>query len=315
MKKLAVLVPCFNEEEVLPLFYREAIRVLKSVPYDYEILFINDGSGDGTAQVIRQISEEDAHVRYITFSRNFGKEAAMYAALSNTDADYSVIMDADLQQPPAILPEMLSILETGDYDVVAAVRSRRDGESRVNSWFSGHFYGLMNRLSETQLIEDASDFRMMTREVVQAMTAMTEEGRFTKGLFSWVGFRTYCLPYECADRAAGSSKWNFGKLLRYGIDGIVNFSSAPLRIAAPAGIICFLCGIVFLITAIVRSVSMGLPFVDNWFIASLIMLTGGMNLIAAGINGRYLNAVFRESKHRPHYIVADSNIDGIRRIN
>lgn len=315
MKKLSVLVPCFNEEEVLPLFYRETVCVLTSLPYKYEILFVNDGSRDGTEKIVRELSDADSHVRFISFSRNFGKEAAMYAALSNTDADYSVIIDADLQQKPEVIPRMLSILETGDYDIVAAVRADHTRARGLSSWFSRHYYGLVNRFSETQLVDGASDFRMMTREVAQTMAAMTEEGRFTKGLFSWVGFRTCSITYECAERAAGSSKWNFGKLLSYGLDGFVNFSTAPLKAALPAGVVCSLIGLVCLIAAIVKSIAAGLPFAGSLLIIALILLVGGANLIAAGTIGYYLSAVLRETKHRPHYIVADSNIDGIRRIN
>jgi glucosyltransferase len=315
MKKLSVLVPCFNEEEVLPLFYKEAVRVLESLPYTYEILFVNDGSRDGTGKIVREISANDSHVHYISFSRNFGKESAMYAALSNTDADYSVIIDADLQQKPDVIPQMLSILETGDYDIVAAVRADHTRERGLSSWFSRRYYKLINRFSETQLIDGASDFRMMTREVVQTMAAMTEDGRFTKGLFSWVGFRTCCITYECAERAAGSSKWNFGKLLRYGMDGFVNFSSAPLKVALPAGAVCFLIGLVCLIVAVVEGIASGFAAGSVLLIVSLILLIGGANLIAAGILGYYLSAVLRETKRRPHYIVAESDLDGIRRIN
>ena len=231
-KKVVLIVPCYNEEEVLPLFYEKATEVLRSVPYDYEILFVNDGSRDHTLSIVKEMAKRDPHVSYLSFSRNFGKEAAMYAGFCNADGDYVAVMDADMQDPPSLLPQMLEILESGEYDSVATRRKDRKGESPVRSWFARRFYRLINRISDADIVDGARDFRLMRREMVDAIVEMGEYNRFSKGIFGWIGFRTYWLPYENVERAAGETKWSFWKLFRYAIDGIVNFSQTPLQIAS-----------------------------------------------------------------------------------
>lgn len=237
LKKLTLIVPCFNEQEALPFFYKEAISVLKNLNYEYELLFINDGSKDNTLNILKDFADRDACVKYISFSRNFGKEAAMYAGFCNATGDYVAIMDADMQDPPDLLPEMLKLIESGKYDSVATRRVSREGEPPIRSWFARRFYSLINKISDADIVDGARDFRLMRREMVDAIVAMGETNRFSKGIFGWIGFRTYWLPYENRERVAGTTKWNFWGLCKYAIDGIINFSEAPLSIASWFGII------------------------------------------------------------------------------
>lgn len=237
LKKLTLIVPCFNEQEALPFFYKEAISVLKNLNYEYELLFINDGSKDNTLNILKDFADRDACVKYISFSRNFGKEAAMYAGFCNATGDYVAIMDADMQDPPDLLPEMLKLIESGEYDSVATRRVSREGEPPIRSWFARRFYSLINKISDADIVDGARDFRLMRREMVDAIVAMGETNRFSKGIFGWIGFRTYWLPYENRERVAGTTKWNFWGLCKYAIDGIINFSEAPLSIASWFGII------------------------------------------------------------------------------
>ena len=209
MKKLTLIVPCFNEQEALPFFYKEAISVLKNLNYEYELLFINDGSKDNTLNILKDFADRDACVKYISFSRNFGKEAAMYAGFCNATGDYVAIMDADMQDPPDLLPEMLKLIESGEYDSVATRRVSREGEPPIRSWFARRFYSLINKISDADIVDGARDFRLMRREMVDAIVAMGETNRFSKGIFGWIGFRTYWLPYENRERVAGTTKWNF----------------------------------------------------------------------------------------------------------
>lgn len=209
LKKLTLIVPCFNEQEALPFFYKEAISVLKNLNYEYELLFINDGSKDNTLNILKDFADRDACVKYISFSRNFGKEAAMYAGFCNATGDYVAIMDADMQDPPDLLPEMLKLIESGEYDSVATRRVSREGEPPIRSWFARRFYSLINKISDADIVDGARDFRLMRREMVDAIVAMGETNRFSKGIFGWIGFRTYWLPYENRERVAGTTKWNF----------------------------------------------------------------------------------------------------------
>ncbi|MBQ1963728.1 MAG: glycosyltransferase family 2 protein, partial [Clostridia bacterium] len=219
---LSLIVPCYNEEQALPLFYEETSRVLSEMDCDCEILFVNDGSRDGTLGVIKALAARDERVRYLSFSRNFGKEAAMFAGFCNAHGEVVTVMDADLQDPPSLLPEMLALLESGEYDSVATRRVSRAGEPPIRSWFARRFYKLINRISDADVVDGARDFRMMKREMVDAILAMNESNRFSTGIFGWVGFRTYWLPYENVERVAGETKWSFWKLFKYALDGIVN---------------------------------------------------------------------------------------------
>ena len=229
---LSLIVPCYNEQEALPLFYREASAVLASMDCDYELLFINDGSRDGTLAVMKELAAADPRVLYFSFSRNFGKEAAMYAGFCNARGDYIAVMDADLQDPPSPLPEMLKILMSGEYDSVATRRADREGEPPVRSWFARRFYSLINRISDADIVDGARDFRLMTRDMKDAILSMGEYNRFSKGIFGWVGFRTFWMPYKNTERVAGQTKWSFWGLMKYAIDGILSFSQAPLDIAS-----------------------------------------------------------------------------------
>lgn len=247
LKKLTLIVPCFNEQEALPFFYKEAISVLKNLNYEYELLFINDGSKDNTLKILKDFADRDACVKYISFSRNFGKEAAMYAGFCNATGDYVAIMDADMQDPPDLLPEMLKLIESGEYDSVATRRVSREGEPPIRSWFARRFYSLINKISDADIVDGARDFRLMRREMVDAIVAMGETNRFSKGIFGWIGFRTYWLPYENRERVAGTTKWNFWGLCKYAVDGIINFSEAPLSIASWFGIIMTAIAFIFLL--------------------------------------------------------------------
>lgn len=259
MKKLTLIVPCFNEQEALPFFYKEAISVLKNLNYEYELLFINDGSKDNTLNILKDFADRDACVKYISFSRNFGKEAAMYAGFCNATGDYVAIMDADMQDPPDLLPEMLKLIESGEYDSVATRRVSREGEPPIRSWFARRFYSLINKISDADIVDGARDFRLMRREMVDAIVAMGETNRFSKGIFGWIGFRTYWLPYENRERVAGTTKWNFWGLCKYAIDGIINFSEAPLSIASWFGIIMTAIAFIFLLFIVVRRLVYGDP--------------------------------------------------------
>jgi len=225
---LSLIIPCFNEQESIPIFYEEATKTLKSINNDYEFIFVNDGSEDGTLKILKDLATMDDHVVYLSFSRNFGKEAAMYAGFCNAKGDIVGVMDADLQDPPSLLPEMLKLLEDDIYDSVATRRRTRSGEPPVRSFFAKNFYRLINTISDADIVDGARDFRLMKRDMIDAIISMTEYNRFSKGIFGWIGFRTYWLPYENVERIAGKTKWNFWKLFQYGIDGIISFSHVPL---------------------------------------------------------------------------------------
>lgn len=314
-KTISIIVPCYNEEEALPLFYPEAAKVLASLPYDYELLFINDGSKDKTLSILKDLASKDPHVRYLSFSRNFGKESAMYAGFVNAKGDYVAVMDADLQDPPSLLPRMLKILETGDYDSVATRRESRAGEPPIRSWFARRFYQIMNKISDAEMADGARDYRLMNREMVNALIQMSEYNRFSKGLFGWIGFKTYWLPYENVERAAGQSKWNFWKLFKYAVDGIVNFSSVPLTLSSWMGFLMTGISFVLLVIIVIRKLLFN-SSVNGW--ASLIcamIFIGGIIMLSLGIIGQYLAKIYTETKHRPHYVVRESNIKDVKKID
>lgn len=306
---ISIIVPCYNEEASIPLFYKEATRVLQSLGRPYEIVFVNDGSSDKTLETVRQFSQQDPHISYLSFSRNFGKESALLAGLCNVDGDYVAVMDADLQDPPSLLPQMLSILETEDYDCVATRRATRKGEPPVRSWFAHQFYKIINKISDADIMDGARDFRLMRRNMVEAILSMNEYNRFSKGIFGWVGFKTFWLSYENVERVAGETKWSFWKLFRYAIDGIINFSQTPLNMASWFGICMTLVSFLCLIFVVVRRLIFGDP-VAGWASTICILLfVSGLQLFCLGIIGQYIAKIYAETKHRPHFIISESNKD------
>lgn len=307
-------MPCYNEQESLPYFYQETVSVLQKINYDYEFLFVNDGSKDGTLPILRELAAQDEHITYLSFSRNFGKEAAMFAGFCNASGDYVAVMDADMQDPPALLPQMLEILESGEYDSVATRRENREGEPPIRSFFARMFYRIINKISDADIVDGARDFRLMKREMVEAIVEMGENNRFSKGIFGWIGFRTYWLSYKNVERVAGETKWSFWKLFKYSIDGIVNFSQVPLSIASIGGIILTLVAFIMVIVVAIRKLIFGDP-VDGWAsLVCIITFIGGIQLFCMGIIGQYIAKIYLETKHRPHYIVLETNKKDIQRI-
>ena len=313
-KLLSIIVPCYNEEEALPIFYDEVTKVLKSLEEDYELILVNDGSKDRTLEIIESLSKKDKHITYLSFSRNFGKEAAMYAGICNAKGDYVGFMDADMQDPPSLLPEMLEKLKNEDYDSVATRRVTRTGESKVRSWFARKFYKIINKISDADIVDGARDFRLMKRPMVDSIISMSEYNRFSKGIFGWVGFKTYWLPFENVERVAGKTKWSFFGLCKYAIDGIINFSSAPLDIASFLGMFMTIISFFALIFIIVRKILFGDP-VDGWASTMcVIIFIGGIQLFCLGIMGQYIGKTYMEAKKRPHFIVSESNKKDVIRI-
>lgn len=304
---ISIIVPCYNEEEAIPIFHREVSRVLSELDIGYELLFINDGSKDQTLSILRELARADSHVVYISFSRNFGKEAAMYAGFCNVRGDYVAVMDADMQDPPSLLPQMLAILQSEAYDSVATRRANREGEPPIRSWFARKFYQIINKISDADIVDGARDFRLMKRAMVDSIVAMGEYNRFSKGIFGWVGFRTYWLSYENIERVAGETKWNFWKLFKYAIDGIINFSQVPLSIASWAGIFMTFCSFLMMLLIIVRKIVFGDPVAGWASTICVIIFIGGVQLACLGIMGQYIAKTYMETKHRPHYIIAESN--------
>ena len=308
MKTVTLIVPCYNEEASLPIFYDAVCEVAKEIPqYALTMLFVNDGSKDRTLSILRELAGKDERVRYLSFSRNFGKEAAMYAGFCNAKGDYVCVMDADMQDPPALLPQMLTILETGEYDSVATRRVSRDGEPPIRSFFACMFYKLINRISDADIVDGARDFRLMKREMVDAIVSMCEYNRFSKGIFGWIGFRTKWLPYKNVERVAGETKWSFWKLFKYSIDGIVNFSQAPLSIASFSGMLFTLIAFFMVLFVIVRKLIFGDPVAGWASTVCIILFIGGIQLLCMGIIGQYLAKTYMEVKKRPHYIIAESS--------
>ena len=307
MKKISLIIPCYNEEESLIFFYNEAKTVMSKMEYEYEFLFVNDGSKDKTLDILKKYAAEDKAVKYYSLSRNFGKESAMYAGFCNATGDYVAVMDADLQDPPSLLPEMVQILETGEYDSVATRRKNREGESKIRSWFAKKFYQIINRISDTDIVDGARDFRLMKKEMVDAIVSMSEYNRFSKGIFGWVGFKTYWLAFENVERVAGNTKWSFWKLFKYAIDGIVNFSQTPISISSGFGICMTLCSFIMLLIIVVRKLLFGDPVTGWASTICVIIFIGGIQLFCLGIIGQYIAKTYMETKHRPHYIIADTN--------
>lgn len=314
-KKVSLIVPCYNEEESLPYFYEEAKSVLDTlIDYDAEFLFVNDGSKDKTLSILKELASKDNRVKYLSFSRNFGKEAAMYAGFCNATGDYVAVMDADLQDPPSLLPEMIKILESGEYDSVATRRVTRKGEPPIRSFFAKMFYKIINKISDADVVDGARDFRLMKREMVDAIVEMSEYNRFSKGIFGWIGYRTYWLPYENVERVAGETKWNFWKLFKYSLDGIVNFSQAPLTIASWMGILLTVLAFIMTVFVVVRRAVFGDPVAGWASLVCIIVFLGGIQLFCFGIMGQYLAKMYMETKKRPHFIISETNDESMIKI-
>ena len=313
-KKISLIIPCYNEEEALPFFYKEVKRVMEGLDYSYELLFVNDGSKDNTLDLLKEYGKTDTCVKYLSFSRNFGKEAAMYAGFCNVDGDYVAMMDADMQDPPSLLPQMIELLETGEYDIVATRRITREGEPPVRSWFARRFYALINKVSDADIVDGARDFRLMKRQAVDAVVAMGEINRFSKGIYGWIGFRTCWLPYENVERVAGETKWSFWKLFKYAINGIVDFSEVPLTISSWVGMVMTVISFFVLLFIVIRKLIFGDPVAGWASTMCVIVFIGGIQLFCLGIMGYYLAKNYTETKRRPHYIISETNKDDIKPI-
>lgn len=305
---ISIVVPCYNEQDTILIFYNKIVCVLNEIQCQYEIIFVNDGSRDRTLDLLRDITSKDQYVTYLSFSRNFGKEAAMYAGLLHTRGDYVAVMDADLQDPPSLLPQMFTILRKGNYDSVAARRDTREGEPKIRSFFARSFYKLINLISDAEIVDGARDFRLMTRPVVDAILSVKEHNRFSKGIFGWVGFRTYWLSYHNVERVAGDTKWSFWKLFRYAIDGIINFSEVPLALASWLGIFMTIISLGAVAFIVLRRLLVEEPVAGWASTVCIIMFIGGLQLFCLGIIGKYIAKIYTEIKGRPHYIVEESNI-------
>ena len=305
---ISVIVPCFNEEEAIPLFYAAMEAIKPALAEDLDYIFVNDGSKDQTLAVLRQLSQQDQAVTYLSFSRNFGKEAALYAGLKHAKGDLVTVMDVDLQDPPQLLVEMKELLEAEpDLDCIGTRRTSREGEPPIRSFFANLFYKLINRISQVEMVDGARDFRLMRRPMVDAILEISEYNRFSKGIFAWVGFKTKYLEYKNVERVAGETSWNFWQLFNYSLEGIVNFSDAPLTLAFLAGVIaCFLAFILMTIV-IVRTLIFGDP-TSGWpSMVSIILFLGGFQLLTIGILGKYIGKIFMETKHRPIYIIKEKS--------
>lgn len=312
---LSILVPCFNEEENIRPFYEQTSRVIRAlrrenIVSDYEFLFVDDGSKDGTLERIKALSREDARVLYLSFTRNFGKESAMLAGLTHCRGDYVTLLDVDLQDPPELLPQMFEMLGSGEgYECVATRRVSRAGEPKLRSWFAKLFYKLINRISNVEIVDGARDFRLMTRRVVNSILDLKEKSRFSKGLFVWAGYKTGYLSYENIERKHGKTKWSFWKLFKYSLDGITAFSVMPLQLAAVAGCLCSLGAMLAMLYFVIQKLTVGIPIQGYAMLICSIFLLGGIQLLGLGILGQYIGKLFVESKQRPDYVVLDSNIE------
>ena len=310
MKKIALIVPCYNEQEVLPVFYQAIDEIsAKMNAYEFSFIFVDDGSSDATLDILKNFSEFDPRVIYLSFSKNFGKEAAIYAGLVNAvkTADYITVMDADMQDPPELLPEMVRYIEEEHYDSVATRRVSRKGEPPIRSFFARMFYRLMKKISDADMMDGARDYRLMTRSMAEAIVKMEEYNRFSKGLYGWVGFKTKWISFENVERAAGETKWSFWKLLKYSMDGIINFSSFPLRVSSWCGLFLTFVSVISIIFICVRKLLYGNP-VSGWpSLVCIIVFIGGVQLFCIGVLGQYLSKMYLEIKKRPHFIIRESN--------
>jgi glycosyltransferase involved in cell wall biosynthesis len=307
MEKISIIVPCYNEEEAMPIFYEEICKVAKKMKkVDFEFIFVNDGSKDHTLDVARELHKKDERVRYVSFSRNFGKEAGMYAGLEAARGDYVAIMDVDLQDPPALIEEMYETLKNEDYDCVASRRVSRKGEPPIRSFFARCYYKLINKISKTEIVDGARDFRLMTRQMVDSILELKEYNRYSKGIFSWVGYKTKWLEYENVERVAGTTKWSFWKLFLYSLESIVAFSTVPLSIAAVMGILFCLIAFILIIVIIVKTLTVGDPVAGWPSMVCIIFFVSGIQLFCLGIIGQYLAKTYLEVKNRPIYLVKET---------
>ena len=299
---LSIIVPVHNEEETVEIFYNAIESLKDKLQMAVHYHFIDDGSSDNTLSIIRHLSQQDKNIHYISFSRNFGKEAGLYAGLKQADGDYVAVMDVDLQDPPELLPEMLMSVQNGDFDAVGTRRSNRDGEAKLRSWFSTQFYVWMNKISQTQLVDGARDYRVMTRQMVNAILELSENQRFSKGIFSWVGFKTKDISFENRERVAGNTSWSFWSLMKYAVEGIVSFSTVPLTIITLVGFLSFLISIVSAVFIVLRALISN-NSVAGWpSMVTIILFIGGIQLLSLGVIGRYIAAIFLETKRRPIFI-------------
>jgi glycosyltransferase involved in cell wall biosynthesis len=317
MSLISIVVPCFNEEEVLPFFRQKIIEVTggmgeNSLNLEFEYIFINDGSSDNTLGILKSYAAEDERFKYVSFSRNFGKESAIFAGLQAAAGDFVVLLDADLQHPPELIPEMYELVAKGEYDCAATRRVSRKGDSKLLSFFARSFYRIINAISHTEIVSGAQDFRFMTRQMADAILSMSEYSRFSKGIFSWVGFNTKYIEVGNTARKAGKTAWSFPKLFSYSLDGITGFSTAPLRLASILGVISCIAAVAAIIFYVVRYAVTGETAGGFYTIMCTVLLLGGLQLLAIGILGEYLSKTYLETKRRPIYIVKESNVESER---
>jgi len=308
MKTVDLVIPCYNEEDMIEMFYRETQKVLNTIKgYEFRYLFIDDGSRDNTLLILRNLSKNHPNITYLSFSRNFGKEAGMYAGLQHTTADYVIIMDADLQHPPSMIPDMIQEMEHG-HDCCAAMRLSRTGEAKIRSAFSRIFYKISNHLSEVKLEQNAVDFRIMSRQVVNSILELSEVQRFSKGIFAWVGYDTKWLPYENVERPVGKSKWSFRGLFQYAIDGITAFSVTPLRLVSTMGCVISLFSFLYIAVTLIQTLLFGIDVPGYVTILSAVLFLGGIIELSIGILGEYIGHIYMEAKDRPIYIIKETNL-------
>ncbi|CDE44156.1 glycosyl transferase family 2 [Clostridium sp. CAG:411] len=309
MKKCSVVVPCYNEEETIPIFYKEIQKYIVNIPQlEFEFIFVDDGSKDASLQEMKALAAKDKRVKYISFSRNFGKEAGLFAGLEATTGDYIVTMDVDLQDPPYLLEKMYQAVAEEGYDCAATRRTNRKGEARIRSWFAKKFYQIINKISNADIVDGARDYRFMTRQMVDSILSMREYNRFTKGIFGWIGFKTKWIPFENVERSAGTTKWSFWKLTLYALEGIIAFSTTPLWISSLLGIFCCFVSLLALAFIIIRALMYGDPVAGWPSMISVIIFIGGLQLFCMGILGMYVSKLYLEAKRRPIYITRETNI-------
>lgn len=308
MEKISIIIPCYNEEECIPSFYKEIKKIVDKIKIEYELIFVNDGSVDKTFEIIKKTAKDEM-VKYINFSRNFGKEAAMWAGLNMSTGDYVTIMDCDLQDPPALIPKMLDLIKKEKYDIVATRRVSRQGEPIIRSFFARCFYKLINKMSKIEMVDGARDFRLMTRQVVDSILMLKEYNRYSKGLFSFVGYKIKWLEYENVERVAGETKWSFWKLFVYAIEGIVAFTTIPLTIAVLVGFFFCLIAFIMIVIIIIKTLIFGDP-TSGWpSLACIVFLVSGVQLLCIGVIGEYLAKMYLEVKQRPIYIIKETNME------
>lgn len=309
MKNIDIVVPCYNESQVLNIFYNEVEKVTLDIPnYKFTYIFVDDGSNDDTLKILKTLAKNDDKVKYISFSRNFGKESAMYSGLKKSSGDMVLIMDSDMQNPPTMIPKMISYIEDG-YDCCGGYRADRTGDGKLRTFFTNNFYKITNKISEVNMPNGAGDFRLMTRKMVNAVLALSEVQRFSKGIFSWVGFKTKWISFENVERAGGVSKWNFFKLFSYAIDGITAFSTFPLKIASILGFIISISSFLYLIYIVLKTLILGVEVAGYASIITINLFIGGIIILSCGILGEYIGKIYLEVKKRPIYIITETNID------